>query len=52
MFDRDLSSEFNVAEQRAPSFVLKCITEIESRAKQSSGIYLIISIVVKFANRL
>lgn len=36
VFDRELCSEFNVADQHAPTFVLKCIQEIESRAKQNS----------------
>lgn len=39
VFDRDLSSEFDVSEQHAPTFVLKCLQEIETRAKQNSGEY-------------
>ncbi|GBN01065.1 Phosphatidylinositol 3-kinase regulatory subunit alpha [Araneus ventricosus] len=34
IFGRELCSEFNVAEQHAPTLVLKCIQEIELRAKQ------------------
>lgn len=36
VFDRDLCLEFNVADQHAPTLVLKCIQEIESRARQNS----------------
>ncbi|GFS96631.1 phosphatidylinositol 3-kinase regulatory subunit alpha [Nephila pilipes] len=35
VFGRELCSEFNVAEQHAPTLVLKCIQEIELRAKQN-----------------
>lgn len=33
-FGRDLSSQFNVSEQIAPTLVLRCIQELESRGKQ------------------
>ncbi|KAG8181690.1 hypothetical protein JTE90_014823 [Oedothorax gibbosus] len=40
VFGRELCSEFNVAEQHAPTLVLKCIQEIEQLAKQNSDIDL------------
>ncbi|GIY01674.1 phosphatidylinositol 3-kinase regulatory subunit alpha [Caerostris darwini] len=40
VFGRELCSEFNVAEQHAPTLVLKCVQEIEFRAKQNPDIDL------------
>lgn len=36
-FGRDLCSEFNVAEQHAPTLVIKCLQEIELNARQNLG---------------
>ncbi|XP_054710590.1 phosphatidylinositol 3-kinase regulatory subunit alpha-like isoform X2 [Uloborus diversus] len=40
VFERDICSEFNVTEQHAPTLVLKCIQEIELRARQCTDIDL------------